>query len=175
MGTKQLSGTYKVMQSGKPIHLACPTGPAPTPVLSVMLPLTLATRGSTSRTSRLTPRSLSRSPMMRPWQTLAAPTCSSMPSQGCQQSFAEVMHYTSCLWGASTAIYWALFATTCATTMGLDDQKKTSGEIGGTVGEPAGCIQDTSKQNKVNQPQVKYVHRPQASPLCIPHLEHQGE
>ena len=123
MGTKQLFGLFKEMQSGKPMHLACPTGLAPTPVVSVMLPLTLATRGNTSRTSRLTPRSLSRSPMRRLWQTLAAPTCSSMPSQGCQQSFAEVMHYTSCLWVASTAIYWVLFAITCATTMGLDDKK----------------------------------------------------
>ena len=40
------------------------------------------------------------------------------------------MHYTSCLWGASTAIYWALFATTCATTMGLDDQKKPQERLG---------------------------------------------
>ena len=50
MGTKQLSGLYKVMQSGKPIHLACLTGAAPTHVLSVIAPLTLATRGNISRT-----------------------------------------------------------------------------------------------------------------------------
>ena len=54
-------------------------------------------------------------------------------------------------------------------------QKISSRETGGAMGESAGCIQNTGKQNKIDQPQVKYVHRPQASPLCIPHLEHQGE
>ena len=34
----------------KPIHLACLTGAAPAHVLSVIAPLTLATRGSISRT-----------------------------------------------------------------------------------------------------------------------------
>ena len=47
-------------------------------------------------------------------------------------------------------IYWDQCAIISATSMGMADKKISSRETGGAMGESAGCIQNTGKQNKID-------------------------